>query len=317
MGIDQRVSSGILSTRNRANNLLWVTTMPSNEGESGGPVFDVATSRVVAINVGKPSRAGGNVDAKKVHYITPINFARRLIEEYTNLTLSARDAQQDRLPTLLCVENPGHIHNRLNTVVEAECVGNPKKIVESKSWTEPSIGTSADGPNARAEASVNLTCQRNQDDYVLGLTAQHSSMAGGGGTSDDYRPSVSSIKGSAITGFVVERERYCLAVTQYRRGGERKRGYRESLAFPEGLLRPMLIVLESPTGKLIKLNPGASIPLDDIGFWSFKIDINTAHSSGTREDSGRITMENLLQFRFSSRAQGGECPSSGDNAPSN
>jgi hypothetical protein len=303
---DQLLNYGTLSSINGRNS-LWVTDLPWNKGEEGAPVFDLATSMVVAMKV-------GTLD--KVNYLNPINLARSLIEDYTRLRLPVSDPQQSWPPALLCVENPGDTRNSVDTTVEAECEGLNKKTAHSRSWRLPSASTKVDGVSASAEAAVELKCEMSQGDYVLGLTARHSSMAGVGGASDDYRPSVSTIKGAAVTGFTVERGNYCLALTQYVRNGERKKGYLESEYFPEGLTRPTLIVLEAPTGRLIKLQPGISIPLDATGFWRFKIEINTAHSSGSREDSGHITMENLLRFKFSSRVQGGECPSLGDNLPS-
>jgi S1-C subfamily serine protease len=304
---DQQLGQGTLSSINGRNS-MWVTSMPWSKGEDGGPVFDLATSRVVAMQIGTDD---------KVNYLIPINLARSLIEDYTRLRLPASDAQQDRPPVLLCVENPADTRNSVDTTVEAECEGLNKKTAHSSSWKRPSASTRVDGVSASAEAAIELTCDTSpQGDYVLGLTARHSSMAGVGGASDDYRPSVSSIKGAAVTGFTVERGNYCLVLTQYERDGERKKGYLESEYFPEGPTRPTLIVLESPTGTLIKLKSGISIPLDATGFWRFKIDINSAHSSGSREDSGLITMENLLRFKFSSRTQGGECPSPGDDTHS-
>lgn len=57
----------------------WYSDMPSNPGDSGAPVFDAATGRVVAIKVGDRD------DAKNVSFIIPINLANSLLRTHAGI----------------------------------------------------------------------------------------------------------------------------------------------------------------------------------------------------------------------------------------
>jgi S1-C subfamily serine protease len=323
LNLDYHPSPGALSQRNGPNN-LWVTNMPSNAGESGGPVFDATTSKVVAMKFGTINRASVPVTPDGVNYLTPINLARTLVEDYTSIRLPSGDPQQSAPPALLCIDSQSDPRNQVEMRLDVDCNGCTHRTETKKSWesspfrTRTEWNTTQSGwLSASAEASVELKCQRSVGDYVLGLTARHSSMAGWGGTSGDYRYSSSAVTGSASTGFPVEGGDYCLAVTQYDQGGERKKGYPGSAYFSEGPVRLSLIVLESPNGREISLKPGISIPLDDRGFWRFRVAVDSSHRSGWAEDSGSITISNLLRFKFTPRAAGGECPAQGGSPANN
>jgi S1-C subfamily serine protease len=63
------------------NNGWWFSSIDSNTGESGAPVFDTATGRVVALKVGERD------DAKHITYLIPINLASRVFRDCTGLEL--------------------------------------------------------------------------------------------------------------------------------------------------------------------------------------------------------------------------------------
>lgn len=80
---DYRVTTGTLSSRNSEDESagvknLWTTQMPSNYGESGAPVVELTSGKVVALKYGgkDPSKA------QNVNYLIPINLAESMIRKH-------------------------------------------------------------------------------------------------------------------------------------------------------------------------------------------------------------------------------------------
>jgi hypothetical protein len=80
--LDYHLSDGVFSNRQDG---FWFTQMPSNMGESGAPVFSSITKRVVAMKYGTIT---GPVQVNGVFKLTPLNFAKNMVEEHTGITMT-------------------------------------------------------------------------------------------------------------------------------------------------------------------------------------------------------------------------------------
>lgn len=80
--IDYHLSLGAYTGRKESH---WITDMTSNHGESGSPVFDADTRRVVAIKKGALQMNGVTVQGANV--LVPLNFAQEAIRTYTGIDI--------------------------------------------------------------------------------------------------------------------------------------------------------------------------------------------------------------------------------------
>lgn len=74
LDIDFLMTEGRLEGKEGKNG-RWYSSIDSTEGESGAPVFDAVSKRVVALKVGERD------DAKHISYLIPINLASRLYRD--------------------------------------------------------------------------------------------------------------------------------------------------------------------------------------------------------------------------------------------
>lgn len=81
--MDYVPSTGDFTTKREEK---WVASLSSNLGESGSPVFSEATGRVVAMKYG--TIMVDNVQAPNVALLTPLNFAKTLLEIYCDIQLT-------------------------------------------------------------------------------------------------------------------------------------------------------------------------------------------------------------------------------------
>lgn len=73
----------------------WSTDLPSNRGESGAPVFDDATEKVVAVKV------GGYDDAQNLNLVIPINLAAALLAQAPGSTIPSATKPSNLLSAVL------------------------------------------------------------------------------------------------------------------------------------------------------------------------------------------------------------------------
>lgn len=297
------------------NGDLWVTQMPSNDGESGGPVFRVSTGRVVAIKLGTIKRETEE-HIELINYLTPINLATRLKDIHVPDIYIGDKPPSDIAPVLLCTEKAPEAHSPVQIRLDTECNGCVPKSNTKTNWQATPFSLKSQWSTGnqswlgtKSEASVELKCKKRNEKYLLEITTQHSALAGWGGVEGDYRYSDSTIEGSAETGFTLaESERYCMAIKSFTQEETRRKGYPNSANFQETGSTPSLISLDTPNGEQVELRSGSSIPLEEFGKWRFLVAVRTSLRSERAEDSGFIFMKNSLEFQFTRKLPDGGCP---------
>ena len=83
LGLDYMSSEGNFTVKREER---WVVALSSNLGESGSPVFNSATGRVVAMKYG--TLLVGSVPAQNIALLTPLNFARTMLTDNCELELT-------------------------------------------------------------------------------------------------------------------------------------------------------------------------------------------------------------------------------------
>jgi len=83
LGLDYMLSEGNYTVKKEER---WVAALSSNLGESGSPVFNSATGRVVAMKYG--TLLVGSVPAQNVALLTPLNFAKTMLIDICELELT-------------------------------------------------------------------------------------------------------------------------------------------------------------------------------------------------------------------------------------
>lgn len=141
--------SGVLTDK-RGPSGKWVTSIPLNRGNSGGPIFDIA-GKVVAMAI------GGADEYQGITYVTPIRHLKGLIDmvviNASDLRLRLANDKKEATRQFAFYQAVGHDEEQINN--ERFCLPKNYKVTEfsktvaTQSGSEPSISveTTADSPN--------------------------------------------------------------------------------------------------------------------------------------------------------------------------